>query len=149
MTESERIPQVPQDVLSFRNDRFSGYACFYTYNDGVFNPISIVFNTVKTTPLNPFHYNKPTPNPDDPTNPPIQFKMDEKPREGNYVIGFAKNVRRFPNHLYESDEFMITAVEVELPDGNKEWQTRVYPKNCLSETTWQEAHTLCNTSAST
>ena len=141
MTEFREVPKAPPDRLTLTRDgQFNGAAYVYRWGDNGFQPVEVKFNVAKGDPLSPFFYNKPIPDGENPTGQPERFERDKNPREGNYPLAYVSGVRRPPNHLYEDDNGIVTAVEVKTPDGEgKQWQTRYYPKGCLEPETWEQA----------
>ena len=134
MRERVEIPKAPSDRLTLTSEgRFSGVSYVYENINGNFQPKEVAFDLVRKNPLSPFVYNKPIPG-EKPTDQPIRFDMDQKPREGNYPLALVKNARRLPNHFYQDENGILTAVKV-----NGQWETRFYPKSCLESATWDEA----------
>jgi hypothetical protein len=137
--ETEKAKKSYTDRLSKIGEYFMGTAWVWEL-DGI-TPREISITVIQPNKLNPFRYNKPIENPADPTAPPIKYIEDVVPRENVYPIAFVKSAKRPPNHLHEGDDAILCAVYIE---GNKEWQTRYFPKKSLDESVWQEAMELLN-----
>lgn len=144
MTELANRPDLPPiepDTIRVVDGRFTGSASFYRQESGRLVPVVIHFDvdSSRLRPLNPFLYNKPPDTTALGVKPPNeQFKTGD-PRSGNIPVAVAKNVMRKPNHLYETDDGIVTALDTAKPGESSKWETRYYPKNCLEPNTWQEA----------
>lgn len=126
----EFFKPTPTDTVTRTSEgRFQGSAYVY-YSGSRIGEIKFDANPDK--PLDPFYYNKPD------TNNPPSFTRDEKPRTGAYPVAIVKNARRAPNHLYESDDAVIAAVNTGTEEEAK-WETRYFPKSCIDERVWKQA----------
>lgn len=121
-TPTDNITRTPQG-------RFQGSAYVYNSSSEI---EEVKFDANPDKPLDPFYYNKPD------TNNPPSFTKDEKPRTGVYPIAIVRNTRRAPNHLYESDDAVIAAVNTATEEEPK-WETRYFPRNCIDSQVWQNA----------
>lgn len=140
------LAPVQPDTIAIKDGRFVGSAGFYTEGSfGDLMPVTVEFDaSTSAEPLTPFQYNKP------PETVAIGSKPDEKdftlgePRGGNIPLTMVAAVMRGPNHLYEFDEGVITAVNTATDGDPAKWETRYFPKNCLPEKTWKEIQVRFN-----
>jgi len=126
---------IPKDKLELVDNHFIGSAFFIKEDNEKKSTIHQEnFNTVKTEPLPDFFYNKPIvePNKDPFDKNSISISRETSPRSGYFLIKTVENVRRAPNHLYESDNGIICA----MSKDNK-WETRYFPQKSLDSDFWE------------
>lgn len=138
--EIKGVLKLPPDRLNLAEDRvFCGSGYVYRKNKaGGLIIDEIRFNTSQGASLTPFFYNKPVENSDDPFEPPHNFVRDKTPRQGYYPLSYVELALRPPNHLYEVDDAVFTAVN-RGSENEPEWETRYFPKNSLDAQVWEEA----------
>lgn len=129
MNEEILKPVPPDTIMRTPEGRFIGSLYAYSSSSEI---KEFKFDVQQNKPLNPFYYNKPD------TNNPPNFTRDEKPRVGVYPVAIARDARRAPHHLYETDDAIIAAVNAGTEEDPR-WETRYFPKNCVEEKTWQQA----------
>jgi hypothetical protein len=86
----------------------------------------------------PFLYNKPS------DTKTLYKKLPEEEFtkvliSGNISVVVVRNVMRGPNHLYETDDGIVTVLNTANPEEPPKWETRYYPKSCLPPKNWREA----------
>lgn len=125
--------ETPKDELTYNESetKFAGKGCFYILDgeDLVLRPVRLDVGRGKA--LSPFRYKKPMVDLD------VFFPeedWEDKDRKGYYPLAIVHKAFRGPNHWHREDSAILCAVQV---DG--EWQTRYFPRQNVSEETWQEA----------
>lgn len=139
MVEIKEAPSLPPDRLTLTdNNVFRGSGYVYRKGKTGLSIAEVQFDALKKKQLIPFFYNKPVENPDDLSLPPKEFVKDETSRQDYYPLAYVELAMRPPNHLYEVDDAIFTAVNRgtdELP----KWETRYFPKGCIDEEVWTRA----------
>jgi hypothetical protein len=138
MTELKEIPGLPADIVTFSDGIFAGAGYIFRSKENVLVTEEVKFQTPQKRPLDPFYYNKPIENPNDPFKSPTKFVKDEEPREGYYPLSLVEQALRPPNHLYEIDDALLAGVN-RGTDEVPQWETRYFPKSSLDPEVWKQA----------
>lgn len=139
MLEVKEMPTLPPDKLDlFHGDHFAGSGYVYKRANDRLDITEIKLDAPKGSALDPFYYNKPIENPDNPFLPPVEFVKDKEPREGYYPLSIVEQALRPPNHLYEVDDAVFCAVN-RGTDEQPQWETRYFPKKSLDSQVWEQA----------
>jgi len=130
----ELISTIPKDQIELIDNCFVGSAFFLKENNDKSLKIHQEdFQTTKTDPLPDFFYNKPivAPNQDPFDKNNISISRETSPRTGYFLIKLVEGIRRVPNHLYESDDGILCAV-----NKDDKWETRYFPRQSLDPSFW-------------
>jgi len=139
--EEPKLPTIPSDRIVLHDNKFRGVGYVYRRANGNLVVVEVNLEADKRRPMSPFYYNRPIEDKTDPFAPPVEFRMDAKPRVGCHPLAIVGEALRPPNHLYEADDAFFVVVDSSI-GGRQKWETGYFPRKSLDPAVWREGTKL-------